>query len=566
MANWTGGILTDLGRELQAKVEAGTPLKVTCFKLGDGTETVDDAQSMSNLLAPKIKFGITGIERKGTLCTFTGVITSSKVSAGFRAREWGLFADDPDRGEILYMIALDDRPDYIAAQDATLNSTITYALNVDIASTAEISPVIDAAGLVSVDTLDKAAGLVRRSTAYALKDIAYDIQLSNHPSWRLVCTKAGTTGETILNLDGAKLGNVYKDGSAEWTIKDIYAAVIEDHDTNKNAHAAGIAGNAATASKLETARKITLTGKAAGSATFDGSKDIDLEVTKLADGVSIGAIMPYSGNGDIPAGYLLCDGAAVSRTMYPDLFSVIGTTYGAGDGSTTVNLPNLTDKFIEGSNTAGTSKAAGLPNITGGIYTDNGWFYTNAYGAIYFASSETMPKTANDIREGAVNPHSYWELDASRSSSIYGNSKTVQPPALTMRYIIKAFDGATADSALIDITSFANELAGKANRNFDNITDVAKTLIKDTVIKKAFLQPNGYIVFSNGLIIQWQVANSGILTTFPLTFNQIWSCQVTPVHTDIVYPGGGLSVTFNTSQWRVNMKDIYDCRCLAIGI
>lgn len=238
MANWTGGILTDLGRELQAKVESGTPLKVTCFKLGDGTETASDAQGMSNLLAPKVKFGITGIERKGTLCTFTGVITSSKVSAGFRAREWGLFAEDPDRGEILYMVALDDRPDYIAAQDSTLNSTITYALNIDISSTAEITPVIDAAGLVSVDTLEKAAGLVRRSTAYALKNIAYDIQLSNYPSWRLVCTKAGTTGETILNLDGAKLGSVYTDGTAEWTVQDVYSAVIDDHDKNKDAHSA----------------------------------------------------------------------------------------------------------------------------------------------------------------------------------------------------------------------------------------------------------------------------------------------------------------------------------------
>ena len=250
-------------------------------------------------------------------------------------------------------------------------------------------------------------------------------------------------------------------------------------------------GNAATASKLETARKITLTGKAAGSAMFDGSKDIDLEVTKLADGVTIGAIMPFSGNGDIPAGYLLCDGAAVSRTMYPDLFGVIGTTYGAGDGSTTFNLPDLTDKFIEGGKTAGTS---------------------------------------------------------------------------IMRYIIKAFDGAIADSALIDITNIANELAGKADRNFGNITDVAKTLIKDTVIKSALLQNNGYICFSNGLIIQWQTGNSGQLNTFPLTFNQVFSCVVIPVHTAEVYPANGISVTYNVSQWRANLCTVYDCRCLAIGI
>lgn len=49
-----------------------------------------------------------------------------------------------------------------------------------------------------------------------------------------------------------------------------------------------------------------------------------------------------------PPGYLPCDGAAVSRTTYSDLFGVIGTTYGSGDGSTTFNVPNLKGKTIVG--------------------------------------------------------------------------------------------------------------------------------------------------------------------------------------------------------------------------
>lgn len=54
----------------------------------------------------------------------------------------------------------------------------------------------------------------------------------------------------------------------------------------------------------------------------------------------IGSILAYLGS-DVPEGYLLCDGSAVSRTDYPELFSVIGSIYGDGDGSTTFNLPNL---------------------------------------------------------------------------------------------------------------------------------------------------------------------------------------------------------------------------------
>ena len=236
MANWTSGILTNQGRDLQLKVEAGANLKITRFKLGDGTETAADAKDLHDLIGTKIAFGITGIERTNGLCKFTGVVTSSNVAAGFRAREWGLFAEDPDKGEILYMVSLDDRPDYIAAQDAVLNSTFVYALNVDISQATKIEPVIDPAGLVTAEMLQKAAGLLQRNTTYALKDTIFDIQLAGHPSWRLVCTKAGTTSGTLLNLQDAKLNDVYPDGTAEWTVKDGYTSAVEEHNAAPDAH------------------------------------------------------------------------------------------------------------------------------------------------------------------------------------------------------------------------------------------------------------------------------------------------------------------------------------------
>src|SRR5690606_10883022 len=73
---------------------------------------------------------------------------------------------------------------------------------------------------------------------------------------------------------------------------------------------------------------------------------------KLASGAAIptGAIMPYAGAAE-PAGWLFCDGRAVSRTTYAALFAVIGTTYGAGDGSTTFNLPNLKGRVPVGLDT-----------------------------------------------------------------------------------------------------------------------------------------------------------------------------------------------------------------------
>jgi len=56
----------------------------------------------------------------------------------------------------------------------------------------------------------------------------------------------------------------------------------------------------------------------------------------------------YVGMNSTPTGWLKANGAAVSRTTYADLFSAIGTTYGAGNGSTTFNLPDLRGEFIRG--------------------------------------------------------------------------------------------------------------------------------------------------------------------------------------------------------------------------
>lgn len=60
-----------------------------------------------------------------------------------------------------------------------------------------------------------------------------------------------------------------------------------------------------------------------------------------------GIVMPFAGS-TAPEGWLLCDGSAVSRSTYADLFAAIGTTYGSGDGSGTFNLPDLSGRVVIG--------------------------------------------------------------------------------------------------------------------------------------------------------------------------------------------------------------------------
>lgn len=87
------------------------------------------------------------------------------------------------------------------------------------------------------------------------------------------------------------------------------------------------------------------------TAMVDRAKDELIEV------LMIGTILPFAGA--IPPGFLLCDGAAVSRETYSLLFAEIGTTYGAGDGSTTFNLPDLRGRVIGGQD-AGQTEFADL--------------------------------------------------------------------------------------------------------------------------------------------------------------------------------------------------------------
>jgi hypothetical protein len=66
----------------------------------------------------------------------------------------------------------------------------------------------------------------------------------------------------------------------------------------------------------------------------------DFAISIYTQLVPVGSVLMYGG-GTAPTGWLLCNGQAVSRTTYISLFTVIGTSYGVGDGSTTFNVPDL---------------------------------------------------------------------------------------------------------------------------------------------------------------------------------------------------------------------------------
>lgn len=151
---------------------------------------------------------------------------------------------------------------------------------------------------------------------------------------------------------------------------------------------------------------------------------------------SVGEIFPWPADNSEPYRALPLLGAAVSRTTYAKLFAKIGTKYGVGDGSTTFNLPNAANRFIMGDSISGVYIDAGLPNITGDIssVTDGTKSYPTTTGC--FGSEQK----GNAFQSGTNGYHlvkSRIYFGANRSNSIYGNSHTVMPPSITMRYYIK---------------------------------------------------------------------------------------------------------------------------------
>ena len=130
----------------------------------------------------------------------------------------------------------------------------------------------------------------------------------------------------------------------------------------------------------------------------------------------------------IPAGWLLCDGSAVSRTTFTGLFAAIGTTFGPGDGSTTFNLPSSRDRFPVG---AGSAYAVGA---TGGEASHT----LTAAEIPAHTHGVPVPDTAVDAASGSARPRpSGTRTNTSDGGTGGGGAHNNLPPYLGFALIIK---------------------------------------------------------------------------------------------------------------------------------
>jgi len=180
---------------------------------------------------------------------------------------------------------------------------------------------------------------------------------------------------------------------------------------------------------------------------FDGANLTGIE------GIPTGTITPWS-QATPPSGFLECEGSAVSRSTYAALFAVIGTTYGVGDGSTTFNLPDLTDRVaVHKSNnknfasSGGANTVANSGNVAGS--TANATLSTaqlashthsgavgggNAVAGNYAPENPQIAAGSNGTTgaAGSGSGHSH-----NMSANFTGSANSVLQPYLTLIYIIK---------------------------------------------------------------------------------------------------------------------------------
>ncbi|MDB9910551.1 tail fiber protein [Flavobacteriaceae bacterium] len=169
-------------------------------------------------------------------------------------------------------------------------------------------------------------------------------------------------------------------------------------------------------------------------------------------GIPTATIVPWS-TASVPTGFLECDGSAVSRSTYSDLFSAIGTTYGAGDGSSTFTLPNLQDNIPMGksgskalASTGGANTVASTGNVGGSTANATlsvGQLASHQHDILYGNITGSQGYPYKNSGNGATTSQTYQSTGSGQghshnmSATFSGDATSVLQPYLTVIYVIK---------------------------------------------------------------------------------------------------------------------------------
>lgn len=150
MANWQGFTLTEKGLQLQAKINAGlATLHFTKISIGSGSSSSSSSSSLTDLVKREKDLTIASCTVDGSIVKLVSTLTNTGITKPFKERELGLFATDPDDGEIMFAYMTDTDPDTMPAEGSATVVSKRMTLNLAFSNTGNVSAVLDSGQLVT---------------------------------------------------------------------------------------------------------------------------------------------------------------------------------------------------------------------------------------------------------------------------------------------------------------------------------------------------------------------------------------------------------------------------------
>ena len=154
MAEWSNATMTDVGADLQAKVNAGkTKLTFTKIKVGSGVNATNPL-ALTDVISPKWETTNFVVKQEGKIVSVDTFITNTGIHEAFRMSEIGLFAQDPDKGEILYAYLTDPEPDRMPAEGGSVVVSQELTIGMVFSNTGNVSLTVNMGALVTYEQLE----------------------------------------------------------------------------------------------------------------------------------------------------------------------------------------------------------------------------------------------------------------------------------------------------------------------------------------------------------------------------------------------------------------------------
>ena len=155
MAEWSNATMTDVGADLQAKVNAGkTKLTFTKIKVGSGVNATNPLV-LTDVISSKWETTNFVVKQEGKIVSVDTFITNTGIHEAFRMSEIGLFAQDPDKGEILYAYLTDPEPDRMPAEGGSVVVSQELTIGMVFSNTGNVSLTVNMGALVTHEQLER---------------------------------------------------------------------------------------------------------------------------------------------------------------------------------------------------------------------------------------------------------------------------------------------------------------------------------------------------------------------------------------------------------------------------